>query len=127
LELARHHPDIPFILDHIGKSDIRRGLMEPWRSQFRAMAALPNVTAKLSGAITEAHPERRTVDHIRPNVLEMADATEANLRKLHRESAERFFVSEAAAPGLTGQFADAAVSAGHCKHRRFPRIADFAC
>lgn len=126
VELARRHPEVRFILDHIGKPDIRRGLMEPWRGQIRAMAALPNVTVKLSGVITEAHPERRTLDDIRPYVLEvvdafgfdrvmfasdwpvselshryvrwvamldaiLADASEADMRKLYRESAERVY------------------------------------
>jgi len=126
LELARRHPDVRFILDHIGKPDIRRGLIEPWRSQIRAMAALPNVTVKLSGVITETHPERRTLDVIRPYVLDvvdafgfervmfggdwpvsetthrydrwvamldaiLADASEGEMRKLYRESAERVY------------------------------------
>jgi L-fuconolactonase len=74
LELARRHPDVPFILDHIGKPDIRHGLVEPWRSQIRALAALPNVVAKISGVITEAHPERRGVNVLRPYILETVEA-----------------------------------------------------
>ena len=74
LELARRHPDIPIILDHIGKPDIRHGLVEPWRSQIRALARLPNVVAKISGVITEAHPERRGVEVLRPYILETVEA-----------------------------------------------------
>ena len=56
MELARRCPDTMFVLDHIGKPDIRAGLTEPWRSQMREFAKLPNVSCKLSGVITEAGP-----------------------------------------------------------------------
>jgi L-fuconolactonase len=54
LELIRRCPDVPFVLDHIGKPAIRHGLREPWWGQMRELAALPNVAVKLSGVITEA-------------------------------------------------------------------------
>jgi L-fuconolactonase len=54
LELARRCPEVRFVLDHIGKPNIRAGLMEPWRTHIEALAALPNVWCKISGAITEA-------------------------------------------------------------------------
>jgi len=54
LELARRCPEVRFVLDHIGKPGIERGLMEPWRSQIGELAALPNVWCKVSGLITEA-------------------------------------------------------------------------
>ncbi len=57
LELARRCPDVQFILDHIGKPDIRHGLRAPWWGQMRELAALDNVSCKISGAISEArHP-----------------------------------------------------------------------
>lgn len=54
VELVRRCPDVTFVLDHLGKPGIRLGLLEPWRSQIRMLAELPNVVAKLSGVITEA-------------------------------------------------------------------------
>ncbi len=74
LELARRNPGVSFILDHVGKPDIRRGIAEPWASQVKALAALPNVTAKLSGVITEAHPDRRSPAVIRPYIREVVEA-----------------------------------------------------
>ena len=56
MELARRCPDTMFVLDHIGKPGIRDGLREPWFSQLRDLARLPNVSCKLSGVITEAGP-----------------------------------------------------------------------
>ena len=54
LELVRCCPDVQFVLDHIGKPDIRHGLREPWWSQMHELAARPNVVVKLSGVVTEA-------------------------------------------------------------------------
>ena len=62
LELARLCPDVTFILDHIGKPDIRHGLREPWWTQMRDLAALDNVYCKISGVITEAQPGWRPED-----------------------------------------------------------------
>ncbi|MBP7242955.1 amidohydrolase family protein [Amaricoccus sp.] len=68
VELARRCPDVSFILDHIGKPDIRHGLREPWWSDIAAMARLPNVACKVSGVITEADPAQWTPAAIRPYV-----------------------------------------------------------
>ena len=54
LELVRRCPEVTFILDHIGKPDIKNALREPWWSQIRELARLPNVVCKVSGVITEA-------------------------------------------------------------------------
>jgi L-fuconolactonase len=66
IELARRCPDVQFVLDHIGKPAIRHGMVEPWKSQIRELARLPNVVCKLSGVITEADHQHWTRDQIRP-------------------------------------------------------------
>lgn len=48
-------PDTLFILDHLGKPDIKGGGLEVYKAQIAAMAKFPNVVAKLSGLITEAN------------------------------------------------------------------------
>lgn len=68
VELVRRCPDVTFVLDHIGKPDIRHGLIEPWRSQIKALAELPNVICKVSGVITEADHQRWTRADVRPYV-----------------------------------------------------------
>ncbi|MBV9111345.1 MAG: amidohydrolase family protein [Hyphomicrobiales bacterium] len=68
LELARRCPEVTFILDHIGKPDIRHGLQEPWRSQIREIAALGNVVCKISGVITEAGHARWNKEDIKPYI-----------------------------------------------------------
>jgi L-fuconolactonase len=65
LELVRRCPDVAFVLDHIGKPDIKNGLREPWFGQIRALAGLPNIVCKISGVITEAdhqHWKRQDVE-----------------------------------------------------------------
>jgi L-fuconolactonase len=47
-------PEVDFVLDHGGKPPIAAGGWEPWAGQIDALAALPNVSCKLSGLITEA-------------------------------------------------------------------------
>jgi L-fuconolactonase len=54
IELVRRCPEVQFMLDHIAKPGIRAGLLEPWKAQLAALAALPNVICKISGVVTEA-------------------------------------------------------------------------
>jgi L-fuconolactonase len=54
IQLVRRCPEVSFVLDHIGKPDIKAGRLDPWRTELRELAALPNVTCKLSGLVTEA-------------------------------------------------------------------------
>ncbi|HTW26490.1 MAG TPA: amidohydrolase family protein [Acetobacteraceae bacterium] len=68
LELVRRCPDVSFVLDHIGKPGIKYGLREPWRSQMRALAAMPNVVCKISGVITEADHAHWTREQVKPYV-----------------------------------------------------------
>jgi L-fuconolactonase len=68
IELVRRCPGTSFMLDHIAKPDIAAGVLDPWREQIRALAALPNVVCKISGAVTEADHRSWTADDLRPYV-----------------------------------------------------------
>ena len=70
VRFAEQVPDVPLILDHIGKPSIRTGTMQPWASQMRELARLPHVHCKISGVATEAGAEW-TDDDLRP-FLEVA-------------------------------------------------------
>jgi L-fuconolactonase len=67
-------PELTFVLDHLGNPDVCAGVDELWASAVRALAALPNTVAKLSGILAEpAIPDdaARPADgaqtgHIRP-------------------------------------------------------------
>lgn len=66
IQLVRQVPEASFVLDHIGKPDIRGQALEPWRTHLRELAALDNVVCKVSGVATEAHWERWTAADVRP-------------------------------------------------------------
>jgi L-fuconolactonase len=53
-ELVRRLPKVHFVLDHLGKPPVKDHRLEPWATEFRALATLPNVSCKLSGLATEA-------------------------------------------------------------------------
>ena len=48
LETARRMPDLPVVLNHLGRPPVPEGGWEPWASQIVQAAALPNVSVKLS-------------------------------------------------------------------------------
>ena len=53
-ELVRRCPHTTFILDHLGKPDIKQRSLDPWKADLRKLAELPNVACKISGMVTEA-------------------------------------------------------------------------
>ena len=55
VELVQRFPQQRFVLDHIGKPEIRDRHIAVWRDGMRALAAHPNVSCKLSGMVTEAN------------------------------------------------------------------------
>jgi len=63
---AAAFPDQRFVLDHLGKPDIRGGGFKPWRREITALAALPHVWCKLSGLVTEADWWHWTPSALRP-------------------------------------------------------------
>ncbi len=54
LELVRSRPSQRFVLDHLGKPAIHARQREPWAGWIRELAREPNVSAKISGLVTEA-------------------------------------------------------------------------
>jgi len=73
VELVRRVPETNFVLDHIGKPNIRGGEREPWKSQMRDLASLPNAVCKISGATTEANLAHWTIEDVKPYVLHALD------------------------------------------------------
>ena len=58
IELVRCCPHTGFILDHLGKPDIKRQQLNSWQADLRKLAELSNVACKISGMVTEADHER---------------------------------------------------------------------
>ncbi|MDN0198705.1 amidohydrolase family protein [Streptomyces sp. S.PNR 29] len=67
-------PGLTFVLDHAGKPPIASGELDPWASDIRALAALPNTVCKLSGLVTEADLASWTPDDLRPYADVVLDA-----------------------------------------------------
>ena len=64
VDFAAALPDQRFVLDHLGKPDIRDAAFDGWRRDLDRLAALPNVCAKLSGLVTEADWRHWTVEDL---------------------------------------------------------------
>ncbi|WP_105969733.1 amidohydrolase family protein [Streptomyces geranii] len=74
VKAAESLPRLTFVLDHLGKPPIASGALEPWSSDLRALAALPNTVAKLSGLVTEADHATWTTAALRPYADTALDA-----------------------------------------------------
>lgn len=73
VSLVQQCPATAFILDHIAKPDIKNHVLDPWRQQMRALAALPNVMCKVSGVVTEADHQHWTRDELSLYILHVLD------------------------------------------------------
>jgi L-fuconolactonase len=68
VELVRQCPDTAFVLDHVGKPNVREHVLDPWRQHIIELASLPNVSCKISGVVTEADWENWTTEDLVPYV-----------------------------------------------------------
>jgi L-fuconolactonase len=73
IKLVRQCPNVRFILDHIGKPDIKARLLDPWRAELRELARMDNVWCKVSGLVTEADFTRWTPADLRPYIDHVID------------------------------------------------------
>ncbi len=67
-------PDIRFVLDHIGKPNIKDAVMEPWRTQLAQLAERPNVCCKVSGLANEADWHNWTIPQFRPYLEQVIES-----------------------------------------------------
>lgn len=73
IKMVRQCPNVRFILDHIGKPDIKSRLLGPWKTEVSALAEMPNVWCKMSGLATEADVENWTRDDLKPYIDHILD------------------------------------------------------
>lgn len=73
IELVRRCPGVQFILDHIGKPDIKHHLLQPWKQNLSELASFPNVWCKISGLVTEADHDNWTREDLRPYIDHVLD------------------------------------------------------
>lgn len=67
---AQRLPELPIVLDHMGKPPLAEGPFAEWRDGMRRLAALENVSVKLSGAAPEAAPGRPLAEQALPYLHE---------------------------------------------------------
>jgi predicted TIM-barrel fold metal-dependent hydrolase len=65
--LVSRCPDTQFVLDHCGVPDVAGRGLDPWRADVCALAARPNVAAKISGIVAYSKPDW-TLDDLMPFV-----------------------------------------------------------
>ncbi|HTW08323.1 MAG TPA: amidohydrolase family protein [Acidimicrobiales bacterium] len=61
-------PDLQFVVDHLGKPAVASGDDHEWHARMPALAAFPNVAAKVSGLVTEADWDSWSAADLEPYV-----------------------------------------------------------
>ena len=73
IEFAQACDKNMLILDHCGVPDIRAGRFEPWRSHIEQLAALPNISCKVSGVLAYCDPQNAGIEAVRPWIEHIFD------------------------------------------------------
>jgi len=63
--MMKRHSDLPVVIDHVAKPDLRKGISDRFWDDMEALARFPQCVCKLSGLLTEA-PEGAGVDLLKP-------------------------------------------------------------
>jgi len=66
--LGQKFPELPMVIDHLAKPEIKAGNFENWEANFRAAAKFPNMYCKISGMVTEADWENWKPTDLKPYV-----------------------------------------------------------
>jgi L-fuconolactonase len=64
--LATAFPDQRFVIDHMAKPFIKKGMISEWRTAIRKFATLEHVSCKISGLVNEADWEYWEIEDFRP-------------------------------------------------------------
>lgn len=65
-QFAAQFPEQKFVLDHLAKPFIKKAVLQPWAENLKKLASYPNVSAKLSGLVTEADWANWQPQHLKP-------------------------------------------------------------
>lgn len=74
ISLVRKFPDQKFVLDHMGKPNIKQGVLYPWNEHIRTLARFDNVYCKVSGLVTEANHQTWSEEAMVPYLNAVFDA-----------------------------------------------------
>ena len=72
--LGEKFPNLPMVIDHLSKPEIKDQRFDNWEANFRAAAKFPNVYCKISGMITEADWENWKPADLKPYIDIAIDA-----------------------------------------------------
>ena len=67
-ELARRHPELRIVVDHLGKPPLGTSRLADWAELIRRAASAPNVYAKVSGLNTATSARDWSADDLEPAV-----------------------------------------------------------
>lgn len=68
IEFVKQCPNNLFILDHIGKPDIKNDVWMPWKHEIETISEIPNVYCKVSGVATSADFETWKPADLKPYI-----------------------------------------------------------
>ena len=68
IEMVKSTPQVRFVLDHLGKPDIKTRPGTLWKTELQTLAKLPNVACKISGILTAADRGNWQSEDLRPYV-----------------------------------------------------------
>ncbi|MFC2159807.1 amidohydrolase family protein [Actinomycetota bacterium] len=66
VKLINQCPEVKFVLEHIGKPDIKNQVFDPWRKWIRELSDIPGLYCKVSGMVTEADLKYWKEDDLKP-------------------------------------------------------------
>ncbi|MDE0299951.1 MAG: amidohydrolase family protein [Candidatus Poribacteria bacterium] len=68
IEFVKQCPNNQFMLDHIGKPNIKNDVFQPWAREIEMLSQFPNVFCKVSGVATSADFERWKPADLKPYI-----------------------------------------------------------
>lgn len=74
IDFATAFPRQKFVLDHLAKPYIKKGLIREWHEDLKKLAALHNVWCKVSGLVTEADWQHHKQSDFEPYIEAAIDA-----------------------------------------------------
>ena len=73
-EFIKQVTELPIVIDHVAKPNIKNSEMEDWKKEITALAKYPNVYCKISGMATEANWETWTMAGLQPYLDTVVEA-----------------------------------------------------
>ncbi|GET24045.1 amidohydrolase [Prolixibacter sp. NT017] len=74
IRFVKQHPEQLFVLDHIGKPEIKQNKITRWKQDLKELGRCDNVFCKVSGMVTEANYRTWTEEQLQPYLETVLDA-----------------------------------------------------